>query len=129
MGIGIYGKKQLYTVLLSDKPWYLNIPREVEGVNAHVGIQNMIEVLENDRRKGIPQVEVLISYGFSLDRNATKYYAHLAKNIVISMFCVGVGPTDKKELKDIVSDPNYVLNVDSFEELENKVSELVQLID
>lgn len=68
----------------------------------------MIEVLENDRRKGIPEVGVLISYGFSLDRNVSKYYAHLAKNVVINMVCVGVGPTDKKELKDIASDPNYV---------------------
>lgn len=87
------------TVLLSDKPWYLNIPREVEGVNTYIGIQNMIEALENDRRKGIPQGGVLILFGFSLDRNvnATKYYAHLAKAVDINMFCVGVGPTDKKQ--------------------------------
>lgn len=99
MGIGIYGKKQSYTVLLSDKPWYLNIPREVEGVNTHIRIQNIIEVLENDRRKGIPQVGVLISFRFSLDRNvnASKYYAHLEKAVGINMFCVGVGPTDKKQ--------------------------------
>lgn len=88
MGISIYGKKQLYTVLLSDKPWYLNIPREVEGVNAHVGIQNMIEVLENDRRKGIPQVEVLISYGFSLDRNAKKNRRVLCKKLTFDTKCM-----------------------------------------
>lgn len=71
---------------------------------------------------------MVIANGFSQGGYATKLLVSLAKEAGINMFSVGVGYTDEKELRDIASDPNQVVNVDSFEELPTKLSELVQLV-
>lgn len=72
----------------------------------------MLGALEKDGRKGIPKVGVVISNGVSGFRDATKFVAQDAKD-GINMFSVGVGFTDERELRDIASCPNQVVNMDS----------------
>lgn len=133
MGFGVYSKKDTFTVPLSDKPEYLkkqigNIAHFKASLSTHSGLQNLIEELDSFGHKGTPKVGVVIANGFSDDRHATTLLTRLAKEIGINMFSVGVGPTDKEELQEIASNTNQVVNVDSFEELPSKLSELVQLV-
>jgi collagen type VI alpha len=79
----------------------------------------------NGNRASAPDIGIVITDGNSAD--SVKANADLAKARGITMFAIGVGPNiNQQQLKEMASGPNFVLNVQNFNDLSKIRGQLSQ---